>query len=128
MAAAPKSAEARLRRGAETGALEVKTATEPPESSSINSRVDEAHKQIAASGGQGELSLDWTGVDITRSSTLAGEFQIYRFLNGKMTNSQMRRFTYIEIVWRNPHTGRLMVMSRSRNPDGTVNNVEVSTI
>ncbi len=117
-----KSPEAQLHRGGETGFLEVKTATDAPQLGTVNSHVDEAHRQIAAKG-RGELSLDWTEVDVQAAGDFRSEFAIYKYLNGKMTDRAMRRLNYMEIVWRRPD-GRIVVTSRTRNVDGTVNAVE----
>ncbi len=120
------SPEARLTRAGETGHLEVKTATEPPSEGTINAHVDHAHDQIAQTGGHGELTLDWTGVEI-RGSDFPGETKIHNYINGKMTDKMMTRLRYFEIVWRR-FDGRIMVTSRSRGADGRVSKVETNPL
>jgi hypothetical protein len=111
--------EARINKDGWEGRLEVKTATKPPNLDTWRKHIDKANEQIKASGLQGEIVLDWTGVDVHA----AGDFQslddIERFLNGKMTNTRMRSVRRLEILW-NTKDGRTMRTSRIRSSNGQV--------
>jgi Domain of unknown function (DUF4157) len=122
VASAPKSTEAKLTRSGQERVLEVKTATEPPKKSAFNSRVDEANDQISASGKDGEISADWTKVDITKGD-FPGETAIHNYINGKMTDNILKRVKYFEIVWKR-FDGKTMVTSRTRGPDGKVGDIK----
>jgi hypothetical protein len=117
-----KTPEAKLEHGAAQFALETKTATEPPAQGTVNKHVDKAYKQIKASNLLGQISLDWTGVELRYSADFKTATDVERYVNGKMTNGQLRQVQYFEIVWKDG-SGETWVTSRARGADGAVGSV-----
>ena len=95
------------------------TATEPPDRKTWNAHADKANAQIKSQGGTGEISFDWTAVDLAQSKEFDIPAAIGNFLNGKMTSDRLRNVTYFEIVWKDSD-GVQHVTSRERLPDGTL--------
>jgi hypothetical protein len=116
-----KTPEAKVTLGGEERRLEVKTATEPPKASTMKGQIDKAYAQIKAGGKPGELSLDWTEVNLAGS-----EFQnagdIEALLRGKMTNDRLREIRSIEVIWKDS-AGRTWVTRRLRGADGAVGDI-----
>jgi hypothetical protein len=113
-----KTAEGRLIRGGEERQMEVKTATVPPVKSTVNKQVDKAYSQIKASGKPGEVSMDWTEMDIA-TSDFKNASDVEAYFKGKMRDDQLRQVSYMEVAWKDS-AGRTWVTSRTRGPDGRV--------
>ena len=118
-----KTPEAKL-ASAERGerGLEVKTATAPPDRQTWNAHADKANKQIKSLGKPGEISFDWTEVDLRRGGDFKTSADVESFLNGKMTKERLREVRYFEIVWKDAD-GVVRTTSRARNVDGTLGEV-----
>jgi hypothetical protein len=115
-----KSPEARLTRGGEELRLEVKTATEPPRLRTWIDHVTQANRQIKSAGKPGEITFDWTQVDVRApGSGFPDQASIERFIAGMMTKDRMRTIRYFEIVWIEVG-GQIAVTSRARAADGTL--------
>jgi len=115
-----KSPDAKLTRGGEERRLEVKTATAPPDSNTWNNHAKGATKQVRSRNTPGEITFDWTQVDIRApGSSFPDQASIERFINGKMTKDRMRSIRYFEIVWMDVD-GKIVVTSRTRAADGTL--------
>lgn len=108
--------------GSERG-LEVKTATSPPDRATWNAHADKANKQIKSLGKPGEISFDWSDVNVRAGGDFRSAADIEAFLNGKMTNERLREVKYFEIIWKDEQ-GVVRTTSRTRNADGTVGAVE----
>lgn len=102
--------------------LEVKTATAPPDRQTWNAHADKANKQIKSLGKPGEISFDWTEVDLRRGGDFKTSADVESFLNGKMTKDRLREVRYFEIVWKDAD-GVVKTTSRFRNADGTLGEV-----
>jgi hypothetical protein len=115
-----KSPEARLVAGGEEKRLEAKTATEPPNRGTWNAHADNANAQIKSSGKPGEISFDWTEVNVRApSSDFDYAIDIERFLDSKMTKDRLRGVRYFEILWKDAQ-GVTWITSRTRAADGTL--------
>jgi hypothetical protein len=101
--------------------LEVKTATAPPDRQTWNAHADKANKQIKSLGKPGEISFDWTEVEL-RGGDFKNGADVEGFLNGKMTKDRLREVRYFEIVWKDAD-GVVRTTSRARNADGTLSEV-----
>jgi hypothetical protein len=122
-----KTPEARLTRGADERVLEAKSATSAPDRATWNAHADKANKQIKESGKQGEISFDWTEVDVASAADFRTAAGIENFLNGKMTGARLREVRYFEIVWKAPN-GRTQITSRTRDIDGKVSSVRTKEV
>ncbi|HWO26625.1 MAG TPA: hypothetical protein VNO30_48180 [Kofleriaceae bacterium] len=115
-----KSPDAKLTRGGEELRMEVKTATAPPTSNTWSGHATDANKQIKSTNKPGEITFDWTQVDIRApGSSFPDQTSIERFINGKMTKDHMKSIRYFEVVWTDVD-GKIVVTSRTRAADGTL--------
>jgi hypothetical protein len=117
-----KTPEARIARGVESGSLEAKSAVVAPDRGTWNAHADDANAQLKASGRPGEISFDWTEVDIRAGGDFKSRTEIENFLRGKMTTERLRSVRRFEIVWKDA-SGHTWVTSRVRAADGTLGNV-----
>lgn len=113
-----KTAEGKLVRGGEERRIEVKAATAPPAKGTVNKQVDKAYGQIKASGKPGEISLDWTEVDLATSDFKTAS-DVEGYVKSKMRDDQLRQVGHIEVAWKDS-AGRTWITSRTRGPDGKV--------
>jgi hypothetical protein len=63
--------------------------------------------------------LDWSEADLGRSTDFKGASEIEQFMNGKMTDSQLRQVRRFEVVWKDA-SGKTWITSRLRAADGKV--------
>jgi hypothetical protein len=115
-----QSPEAKLTRGGEEFRMEAKTATSPPDSKTWYAHATKANDQIKSSGKRGEVSFDWTQIDVHGpGSSFPDQASIENFLSGKMTKERMRSIQYFEIVWKDVD-GKIVTTSRTRAADGAL--------
>lgn len=116
-----KSPEGRTLTNGQEGAIEAKTATEPPQHSTVNAHVDKANRQLKSTGLTGEIYYDFSKVNVSMGQGLTNQQEIESFINGKMMESRLRSIGYFEIRWRDK-TGILKATHRSR-VDGVLSGV-----
>lgn len=68
---------------------------------------------------QGTVVRVQDGVRSTVAEIDSNKAEIERFVNGQLSESQLRSVRYLEFVWKAPD-GTIMVTSRRRFPDGSL--------
>ncbi len=110
--------------------VEVKSAAVPWNASSLNSKIDEAYDQIkgAPSALQGEIHVDLSKVDLSRSENLNSQAAIENRVNGKMTDERLRGIDRLEVRYVDPEDGVLKSTLRERDVDGLVQPVRTEDL